>query len=85
MSVSVIMREYHSELVIECPARCVDTGCETHKGQTWRESATLPQGTSIDYARVLLERHEEEFPKSGPYRLVEYVTESKKTMEVIEP
>ena len=85
MSVETLTREYASRLVIECPNRCEGKGCEHDgSGEEWRESCRLPPNTSIDYARTLLERYAAEYPKSGPYRLVEYVTESKMTMEVIE-
>jgi hypothetical protein len=84
-AVVVTDHTHYRSLVIECPARCAERGCVDHVGQEWRESKRLPPNTSIDYARVLFERYAAEYHKSGPYRLVEYVTESKSTMEVIEP
>lgn len=79
----ILAQEHTRTLVIECPARCADNGCQDHAGHAWRKSRRLPQGTSVDYARTLMERHEQAYPKSGPYRLVEYVETSQRTMEVL--
>lgn len=59
-------------LVIECPTRCADRGCTDHNLDTWRKSRKVPSGTSTQDALSLLEEHAAQFPKSGPYRLVEY-------------
>ena len=84
--VKVLSREQTRRLVIECPNRCEGMGCQHDgSGEEWRESKTLSPDTSIDYALVLMERYAKEHHKSGPYRLVEYVTNSVSTMEVIEP
>lgn len=84
---NVVVLEQHErrDLVIECPTLCTEHGCTEHTGQEWRKSARIPVGTSIDDARVIMERHAATYHKSGPYRLVEYVTVSRRTMEVIEP
>ncbi len=66
-------------LAIECPARCADHGCADHgcadhqKG-TWRVSKTLPGHLADFQVRDALRSHAREFPKSGPYRAVEYTS-----------
>lgn len=82
--VKVLTNEITHTLVIECPARCADSGCTSHTGHEWRESRSLPRDTSIDYARTLMERHAAQYPASGPYRLVEYVETRKRTVEVLD-
>lgn len=86
MTAKIIDRDHDRRLVIEAPNRCEGKGCSHDgNGQEWRPSYTFEPSTSIDYARVLFERYGAENPKSGPYRLVEYVTVSTTTMEVLEP
>lgn len=85
MAARTIKRTHQARLVIECPNRCEGRGCQHDgSGEEWRPSTELPYGTSVDYARILLERHAERYPASGPYRLVEYVAETIETMEILE-
>ena len=87
MRKQILERSQERRLVIETTTDlCAATGCPTHpRPGEWRKSRYLSEGTSIDYARVIFERYVERQDHPENYRLVEYVTETTRSVEVLEP